>query len=390
MIISGAGVDEDFWLGRADAWKEANPQYSNVTFSFSAIGDDVVDSTVADWTSSTSPDVFGFASDKIQPLYSAGALAEVPDDYASWMEENMSAGAYSSAEFAGSVLAYPWTPSNGYYLYYDKTKLSANDVSSWESLEAAAEAAGEKIGYPVQSTPFYSVGVLSSFGAGWDVTYDDDGNISNIEATFDTEEGFLGGKAVQEIMTSSAWVDTQQAPTEDNGYIATVNGPWALSANSDGTASAYDSDDIGIATLPTITVTGSDGNEQSANLKSFLGTKLLGVNRAKNSGDTAKLTAAHSLAYYMVNEDSEKARFDYDQSAPAITSLLDDSEISSNKSVAAISAQADHSIVQAALPANIWTAPATFTAAIADGTVSTDQQIKDALETMNETLESVD
>lgn len=379
--ISGSGTNETFWLAEANKWKEAYPQYKDVTFKYMAIGEDVVDTQVVKWDSAAAPDVYSFAADKLGNLSAAGAIAEVPSKYADVMESGMSEGAFTSAQFNDQTLGYPWTASNGYFMYYSKSALAGVDITDMDAILSKAAELGQKVAYPIGSTAFYSAGALTTYGASWSVSYDDAGAVKDIKADFDGDNGFKAGKAIMNIMNNPAWQDTQVAPTAANKVVATINGPWALNAAEDGTASQYVSDDIGMAILPQVTVNG-----EKAWLKSFLGTKEIGVNPQGSKGDNDKLAALHSLAYFLASEQGQKDRFEFDASAPTWTELAADPTIAANEAVKTLAAQAAHSVVQAVLPPAIWSAPQTFTAAIQNGTVKDDATLKDALKVMNDTI----
>ena len=85
-------------------------------------------------------------------------MSEVPEDYLPQIEA-MGPGAAGAAKFAGKTLAYPYDGGNGYFLYYNKNLLKAEDVSSIEGLLAKATTLGMKVAYPLE-TAYYSHSVL--------------------------------------------------------------------------------------------------------------------------------------------------------------------------------------------------------------------------------------
>ena len=117
ITLSGSGENREITLQLAERFKATSEAYSGLTFDYREIGEDKVDSAVADWT--TGPDVYSYASDKIIPLFAKGAMSEVPEDYLPQIEA-MGPGAVGAAKFAGKTLAYPYDGGNGYFLYYNK------------------------------------------------------------------------------------------------------------------------------------------------------------------------------------------------------------------------------------------------------------------------------
>lgn len=72
----------------------------------------------------------------------------------------------------GKLYAYPMTADNGYFLYYDKSVLSEDDVKSMDTLLAKADASGKKFMMSLNDAWY----VYSFYaGAGLKATLADDG-----------------------------------------------------------------------------------------------------------------------------------------------------------------------------------------------------------------------
>ena len=117
-------------------------------------------------------DVFAFADDQIQALVDAGALQPISAYYTYDVAAENVAGAVAAATVDGQLYAYPMTADNGYFMFYDSSVFTEEDVQSLDSMIAAAEAAGTKIGMDLSSGWY-----LYSFfaGAGLEVSLNDDG-----------------------------------------------------------------------------------------------------------------------------------------------------------------------------------------------------------------------
>lgn len=90
------------------------------------------------WLTRAAADVFAFADDQLNELVAAGALQEIllnPEDVKS---RNLT-GSVEAATMDGKLYAYPMTADNGYFLYYDKSVLSEDDVKSMDTLLAKAD-----------------------------------------------------------------------------------------------------------------------------------------------------------------------------------------------------------------------------------------------------------
>ena len=386
LVYSGPASQRTWIMGVADNYNRLREEQGlgTITFEYVDHGEDKVDSEITDWANG--PDVYAFASDKILPLYQAGALAPVTGTYETYIKETMSEGALEAATFAGGTYAYPYAGDNGYFLYYNKSLLTETDIQTIEGIFAKAETNKMKLAYPIQSTPFYSVGTLFSFGARYELDISETGTISNVTADFDSDNGVLGGLALMKIMQekASVWQDTQAAPTGDNGIIATVDGSWNAASYQEQMG-----EDYACAKLPTITVTDEKGTEHTANLSSFLGYKLYGVNPQRSTGEGERLMAAHDFAKFLTSQETQDWRFDNFSIAPTNTTVAALSKVTSNPAVKAITAQSQYAVAQTATPANLWTAPNTLTAAIANKQVNNIETLKAALKTMNDSIEAV-
>ncbi len=189
-----------------------------------------------------------------------------------------------------------------------------------------------------------------SFGARYKVNLNSDGTFKSASSDFDGEKGILGAKAVNQLCQNTN-VDVtnagarSKAPTVANGFGAVVEGSWNYSTFSETLG-----DKMGVAKLPTITVEG-----QTANLSSFLGYKLYGVNPKKSGNDTARLTLTHLLANYLVSATCQEARFDALNTVPTQKTVKAMEKVQNNGLVKALAAQAEFSVAQTIVPNNVWT-----------------------------------
>ncbi len=174
-------------------------------------------------------DVFQFANDQIVDLVNAGALYEVTRNKADIIAANM-AGSIEAATVDDKLYAYPSTADNGYFMYYDKSVLTEEDVKSLDTMLAAADAAGKKIFMDV-SNGWY----IASFflGAGGTLTVGDDGKQV---CDFNSENGVKAGEAIKAFTAHNAFLTGDDAVL--TGGIGTtiaagVSGTWNAASISD-------------------------------------------------------------------------------------------------------------------------------------------------------------
>ena len=60
-------------------------------------------------------------------------------------------GSVEAASIDGKLMAFPMTGGNGYFLYYDSSVISDEDAATWDTLLAAADKAGKKVGMTLAS-----------------------------------------------------------------------------------------------------------------------------------------------------------------------------------------------------------------------------------------------
>ncbi|MCH5180750.1 MAG: extracellular solute-binding protein, partial [Erysipelotrichales bacterium] len=150
------------------------------------IGPDRIDNEILDWE--VGPDVYEFNTDKLPKLYEKGALSKIVNSNAAFIEENNNDYGKDLAKLNGNYYAYPYAIDTSYYVQYDKSFFSAEDVKSIETMLDKAEAAGKKVGYNLQEA-YWSGGSMFTFGADYQMTFDEDGAVTNVTADFNTEKG---------------------------------------------------------------------------------------------------------------------------------------------------------------------------------------------------------
>lgn len=363
LVLSGAEDQRTFVMGKANEYLKAQKLDSKYELTYTAHGEDKIDSEVADWTAETAPDLYSFSCDKSTPLAAAGALATVPDEYAEQMKKTLSETAYASATFNGDLVGYAYTASNGYFTYYDSSlpgidaivhdNKAGSIVDNIEEWLKYCEDNGKTFAYNLKEA-FYTVGALTTFGASWKVEYNRDGSVKKITSDFATDKGLKAAKMILKIMRSDAVVYTQDAPGVNNVAFC-VNGAWALSNDSEGNKSAYTDAKVKTTTLPNATI----GTEKK-HIRSFAGTKLYGVNPSKSNGKSERLNTLHGIANYLTSDDVQSARFDDSQQAPSSKAVSATDKVKSNAALSALANQSADGMAQANLPGNIWSAPATF------------------------------
>ena len=119
-------------------------QYPDVTFDIK-LGSES-ESTAKDTVLTdveAAADVYAFADDQINELVAAGALQAVSATYTYDVAAENVAGAVEAATVDGTLYAYPMTADNGYFMFYDSSVFTEDDVQSLEKMIEVADAAGK-------------------------------------------------------------------------------------------------------------------------------------------------------------------------------------------------------------------------------------------------------
>lgn len=348
IVVGASATQKPFVEAQAKEFLKVNG-YDNVTIKMYEVGEDGA-KDIADFTSAEAPDLYGYASDQSGDLYKKGALAEVPSKFAAQMVTDMGEDAANAGKLGDSYYGYPYAGDNGYFLYYNKDVVSDEQAKTVESLVAACAEKSLKFGYALDTnSSFFSIGTFMTFGARYKVSFNQDGTFKSATSDFASEKGIMGAKAVNQLLRNTN-VDTthagarDKAPVEGNGFGAVVEGSWNYAKFSKALGNK-----MGVAKLPTITVEG-----KTANLSSFLGYKLLGVNPKKSAGNTERLSLIHQLANYLVSAKVQEARFDTLNTVPTQKTVKAMDKVQNNGLVKALASQGEFAVAQTVTPGNIW------------------------------------
>lgn len=305
-------------------------------------------------------DVFAFSNDQLIDLVNADALYEVTRNLDDIVAAN-TAGSVESATLDGVMYGYPMTADNGYFMYYDSSVLTEEDVQTLDGILAAANAAGKKVFMDV-SNGWY----IASFflGAGLSLDLDEDGNQL---CDFNSETGVDVGEAIRAFAADPAFLTGDDSVLQGgmgDTICAGVSGTW----NAD-TMKEKLGDNYAACKLPTFTV----GGEQ-VQMGSFIGTKLVGINT-----QTEYPVEAMALAEYLTNEQSQIKRFKARGLGPSNINAAESSEVQADVALSALAAQSQYGTSQKNVLGTYWTPAEAFGLELENKSTSDMQDLLDAL-----------
>ena len=313
-------------------FKEANPQYADMTVTIQSVGEgDAATSMLTDVEAGA--DIFGFAQDQLNRLVSVDALAPVVDENAAFVTSENDPGSVKAVTMGETIYAYPMTSDNGYFLYYDSTVIT--DPSTLEGVLDQAQAAGKSVYFEINSG-WYQTAFF--FGAGCEFTFesDDDGNLVAMNSTYASENGVKALKSMIKLANHPAFVNGSSVANATNA-AAVVSGTW-----DSGAAKELFGDGYAAAKLPTM-----DGYQ----LGGFGGFKMLGV---KPQMDADKLAACHALATFLTSEDVQLDRYDAVGWGPSNLAAQQDELVQEDVALSALAAQLAFCEAQGQYPGDYW------------------------------------
>ena len=382
LTVWGAEEDQAMLKAMCDAYAKANPQ-NEYKFLFGVQSEaDAADKVLNDVESG--PDVYSFASDQINKLFAAGALARVGGEAERNVIANNTPGSIDAASFKingeDQLWAYPMTGDNCYFVYYDKRVFTEESLlASLDSMLDTAAAAGKTVHFKLNDDGWY----LSSFffanpDLKYEVTYDDAMVEQSVSINFNEAGGLEAKKAIRNYVAHDSLV----VQTDDSKIIAAftegsaaaaVTGTWNRKAISD-----LLGENMGVCKLPTVMIAG-----EQTQLSGFMGYKLVGVNGfSKNKGE------AHKLAEWLTNEQNQLIRFQQRGFGPTNKNLASLPEVLNDPVISVVLEQGQFNRPQKSVPGNYWTPMGSLitplVTAKADGTYAdiTDEKLQEYLDAL--------
>ena len=336
MTVWCSSDDKSFEEG---LMKEFEEKYADTRYSFrikkSPIGEDKAGGKILEGPKDGA-DVFSFADDQLAGLVEAGAIAEVANIFNNNVKAENSEKAVEVCTVNGTSYAFPKTSDNGYFMYYDKTVFTDEDVQSFDAMIAKAKEAGKAVFFEMGNA-WYNAGFF--FTAGCTIKYENGVQT----ATLNSDEGVAAVKAmchIAENIGSGFEGDPGSAGAnafiaqgfKDGKLAAAVTGTW----NGPAIKEAIGDANVGAAKLPTVLM-----NDEQKQLDSFGGYKLIGVNAYTKYPITAQ-----ALAYYLGKAESQVKRYNVRGLIPTATAALEEDAIKNDVARIAIAAQEPFSHAQ--------------------------------------------
>lgn len=252
-------------------------------------------------TPASCADIFCFAQDQLARVVHSNLLASLNSASVKSITENCDEASIEAAKIGDTVRAFPFTKDNGYFMYYDKRVVATEHVGSLEDILADCEAAGKNFSMNLTKDggSWYSAAFFYATGCRSEWTTDANGNFTNYDDNFLSDEGVVALKGLQKVLKSSRYISSAEVAdlSAATPSAVVVSGIWGYKAAQQALGA-----DLGVAPLPSFTVDG-----ESYQLVSYLGSKLMGV---KPQSDPYRAAYLQKLAIYLTSEECQKERFE--------------------------------------------------------------------------------
>ncbi len=345
----------------------------NITWEVVTQGEDTAkDEILKDVTAAG--DVFFFANDQLRELVNAGAIARLGGSTEEMVKTTMAEAVVDTVTVDDAIYAIPFT-HNTFFMYYDKSLLTADDVKSVESI-LAKETADDVYNFYFESAGGWKLGAWY-YGAGLTI-YGDSATDFAAGANWNNPTG---------VAVTNYLIDLIHNPkTAYDGDIsvselaaahrigAWFDGSWNYQLYKDALG-----DDLGLAVIPTFEVEGT-----THQLKGFYGSKAIGVNaQAKN------MAAAVAFAAYLGGEEMQVQRFTETGQVPTNLTAGESAEVQADEVAKVIVAEVNTASVMqptsAEFSSRYWTNAGAIPTEIKSGDLNKDN-VQEKLDTFVSTM----
>lgn len=283
---------------------------------------------------SAAADVFMMPHDQLGQMVDAGIIY-ANTKYEDSVKENSTESAVEAATYDGKLYGYPYGVE-AQILYYNKAKLTEDDVKSWDTMTSKGKLGANfgEAGANYNFTPL--------FMSNGDELYGADGEDIN-GTNFNNENGVQVLKWIRAQKDNPGVIQSNADALSNlgNGKIdAFLSGPWSKNDVEKALG-----DDFAVAPYPTV-----DFGNGEVQQKAFLGVKLFGVNASTKSP-----VAAMALADFLTSKENQLTVFEKNGTVPANKEAQEDEKVKSDTVAEAVMTMSDpyHSVVMPKLPAMV-------------------------------------
>lgn len=276
-------------------------------------------------------DVFSMPHDQLGQLVEAGTVYK-NTKYSDEIKESNIEPAVEAASYQGDLYGYPYGIES-LFLYYDKSKLTEDDVKSFEGITKKA-----KLGLNL-SEPGANYVVAPFFLANNVKLYGDNGEDLK-GSTFNSKEGLQVLEWIASLKNNKnvVHVNADSISALESGKInSLISGPWSYNQVKEVLG-----DNMGVAVYPT-----ADFGNGPVQLKAFLGVKLYSV-----KATTKYPLEAMKLANYLASNEIQEKTFKEKGYTPSSKEVQENVDVKANEQATTViqMAKPEKSVVMPKIP----------------------------------------
>ena len=367
LKVWGPQQEQNFLFGAAERYLEANPNL-NIEFEIAAVSEvELKGFLTLDIPSGA--DVFSFLDDQLPGLVRAGGLAKVQQFKQDVTERNIP-WTVDVSTFENELYAYPYTADNGIYMFYDKRYISAEEMTSLDTILEKAASLNTKINIDQMGGWGMTMWFIPENTLAWD------GDTQTI--TWNSENGIEAAQAMMQYYASNLIIDTNaliptlflenNAGRLESGIIAAVSGYWQAPDITE-----ILGENMGTIKMPTYTNPAGETHQ----FGSMVGARLVGVNPF-----STQPAQAHAFANWLTSQENQTIKAKELKIAPSNLASIEDPEIQQIGPIQALTAQGEFGLPQAkAVSSYFWTPADAFAKAIINEAKGIDAKVNNALNT---------
>lgn len=276
-------------------------------------------------------DVFSMPHDQLGQLVESGTVYK-NTKYSDEIKESNIEPAVEAASYKGDLYGYPYGIES-LFLYYDKSKLTEEDVKSFEGITKKA-----KLGLNLSETGANYV-VAPFFLANNVKLYGDNGEDLK-GSTFNSKEGLQVLEWIASLKNNKnvVHVNADSISALESGKInSLISGPWTYNQVKEVLG-----DNMGVAVYPT-----ADFGNGPVQLKAFLGVKLYSV-----KATTKYPLEAMKLANYLASNEIQEKTFKEKGYTPSSKEVQENVDVKANEQATTViqMAKPENSVVMPKIP----------------------------------------
>lgn len=286
------------WLqNECEKFAKAHTEYK-ITYKYGVCSEgDAKDTVSKDPTAAA--DVYMYANDQIPTLVDAGALSELGGDTLAQIKKDNDSAILKTVTYKDGVYGVPFT-SNTWFMYYDKSVFSDNDVKSLDTMLEKG-----KVSFPLTNSWY-----IASFYLANGCTLFNEGTEAKAGIKFGGDAGTAVTKYLAALVKNPNFKNDADGAglsgLKDKSINAIFSGSWDYKNAKEALG-----DNFGVAVVPTAKIGGKD-----CQLRAFAGSKAIGVNpNCKNQ------KAAVALAAYLGSKDAQTSHWTARAYVPTVKSV---------------------------------------------------------------------